>query len=332
VDIGQDPLQSEFGNQQNDSNDSLSRSSQYSNPSNPNPPTTPTKAPAGVQMISDPLLDPLSNNSAPATPFSTPSRSSTAPSVSQTPATPQGSNSNESKTKKYYSQYFRRYELLIEFKNLSNPEHCPSGVYVMPSMDDFYQWLGVMFLHSCGTTHFGERPAVLKFCLEIPPDYPEKAPEVRILSNVVHPLIHPQTRKLELRQQFAEWKPQKHHICHVLHYLKNAFSSITLENLQPNYIADEKAYETFRINPNLFGEQARNWAYESHGDLSNSHGNMAFSLTPIDSEKYKEATKSIFKDHKPSFPIEEESGSSFGGLAMLKKGFDVVSGFVSSQS
>jgi hypothetical protein len=39
----------------------------------------------------------------------------------------------------FYSNYFRRYELLIEFKNLGNPGHCPHGVYVMPAADNLHR-------------------------------------------------------------------------------------------------------------------------------------------------------------------------------------------------
>jgi len=200
----------------------------------------------------------------------------------------------------------------------------------MPSMEDFYFWQGVMFLEGCGNTRFGEKPAVLKFVLEIPPDYPERPPEVRILTYVVHPLVHPTTKKLELRQQFADWKAQKYHICHVLHYLKNAFSSITLENLQPNYISDEKAYDTLRNDPTLFGRQAQSWAYDSNQDVTNTFGNQSFSLALVDNEKYKEASKLIFKDRKTASSVEEES-STFQGLTnTIRKGFDMVTNFVSS--
>ncbi|CAG8733238.1 6464_t:CDS:2, partial [Gigaspora rosea] len=34
---------------------------------------------------------------------------------------------------------FRKMDLMIEFTNLRNPRHCPSGVYVMPSADNFHK-------------------------------------------------------------------------------------------------------------------------------------------------------------------------------------------------
>jgi len=67
----------------------------------------------------------------------------------------------------FRDECFRRMELMIEFTNLRNPKHCPSGVYVMPSADNFHTWYGVLFVHK-GYYKNG----VFKFKLNIPSEYP----------------------------------------------------------------------------------------------------------------------------------------------------------------
>ncbi|CAG8464540.1 1372_t:CDS:2 [Cetraspora pellucida] len=67
----------------------------------------------------------------------------------------------------FRDECFRKMDLMIEFTNLRNPRHCPSGVYVMPSADNFYIWYGVLFVHK-GYYKGG----VFKFKLNIPIEYP----------------------------------------------------------------------------------------------------------------------------------------------------------------
>jgi len=132
-----------------------------------------------------------------------------------------------------------------------------------------------MFLNHCGKVNFGAQPAIIKFFLQIPPEYyffsfsffsfsyyfskkktkqkkkfffssyPYYAPEIVILSNVIHPLVHPIDKKVDLRHQFAPWRPNKDHICHLLHYLKAIFSEKMLDNLQENLCPNKEAYKLY---------------------------------------------------------------------------------------
>ncbi|KAJ3079620.1 hypothetical protein HK102_003659 [Quaeritorhiza haematococci] len=155
------------------------------------------------------------------------------------------------KSLQFYTQYFRRYELLIEFKNLRNPNHCPTGLYVMPLPDNIYEWYGVIFIHR---GYYKE--GVFKFFIEIPQDYPETGPEVRFLTDMFHPLIDTQTGAFSLKQQFPRWRPHKDYICHVLHYIKNSFKEAVLANLQEQYCYNADAYNMFVEERPLFAKLA----------------------------------------------------------------------------
>ncbi|KAJ1532721.1 hypothetical protein HK405_000891, partial [Cladochytrium tenue] len=83
-----------------------------------------------------------------------------------------------------YSQYFRRMELLIEYKNLRNPNHCPTGMYVMPDPDNLNEWHCVLFIHR---GYYKE--GVFKFVLQVPDGYPDEGPTVRFVTDMFHPLV-----------------------------------------------------------------------------------------------------------------------------------------------
>ena len=72
--------------------------------------------------------------------------------------------------------------------------------------------------------------------------YPERGPEIRLYTTVYHPLVNPTNGILDLRHQFPQWKAHKDHICHVLHYLKNAFTETMLSHLQHDLCANREAY------------------------------------------------------------------------------------------
>ncbi|KAJ3208372.1 hypothetical protein HDU82_002564 [Entophlyctis luteolus] len=141
-----------------------------------------------------------------------------------------------------YSQHFRKYELLVEYKNLRNPDHCPNGLYVIPDPENLYgkcrprisrnashtntEWHGVLILH-----RGYYREGVFKFIMSIPEDYPNEAPTVRFLTDMFHPLVD-RSGFFNIRQQFPIWRANTDYICHLLHYVKNSFKEAVLSNLE----------------------------------------------------------------------------------------------------
>ncbi|KAL3897893.1 MAG: hypothetical protein SGCHY_003110 [Lobulomycetales sp.] len=146
-----------------------------------------------------------------------------------------------------FTEYFKRYELLIEYKNLSNPSHCPAGLYVMPLPDNLYLWHGTLFIHR-GYYKGG----VYKFIIEIPQSYPDSAPKVTFITDMFHPLIDPKTRVFNLAQQFPQWRPRKDYICHLLHYIKNCFKEAVLSSLHAQHCVNYESFNLFTTDRNSF--------------------------------------------------------------------------------
>jgi ubiquitin-protein ligase len=166
-----------------------------------------------------------------------------------------GKKTGDNKGKsQFYSDYFRRYELMIEFTNLRNVNHCPLGVYVMPSTDNLFVWYGTLFVHK---GYY--RNGVFKFRLNIPQEYPEKPPQVCFLTELFHPLIDT-SGLFSLAQQFPTWQPNKDYIFHVLHYIKNAFKKVVLDNLAEPKCFNKDALKMYRTKPNIFAKLAQQCA------------------------------------------------------------------------
>ncbi|CAG8491183.1 8193_t:CDS:2, partial [Scutellospora calospora] len=132
----------------------------------------------------------------------------------------------------FRDECFRKMDLMIEFTNLRNPRHCPSGVYVMPSADNFHNY-----------------PPTVQFISKLIND-----------GGLFHPLIHPETGNFSLIQQFKDWEPHKYYIFHVLHYVKKSFKKGVLDNLSEKHIQNKDAYDTYKENPRRFGTLAKQCA------------------------------------------------------------------------
>ncbi|KAJ3116388.1 hypothetical protein HDU96_009746 [Phlyctochytrium bullatum] len=136
-----------------------------------------------------------------------------------------------------YTKYFQRYELLIEYKNLRNPNHCPPGMYIKPNPEDLFEWHGVLFIHR---GYYKE--GVFKFIMTIPDGYPDEGPSVRFITDMFHPLIDNRDGHFSLRQQFPAWRPHRDFLCHVLHYVKNAFKEAVMANLEGMFFQERPTF------------------------------------------------------------------------------------------
>ncbi|KAG0741736.1 hypothetical protein G6F57_005927 [Rhizopus arrhizus] len=149
------------------------------------------------------------------------------------------------------SESFKRYDLMTEFINLKNPNHCPLGVYVMPSSENLYVWYGVIFVHqgyySSGT---------FKFRLAIPESYPEYPPAVTFMSDMFHPLVDG-GGNLSITQQFPTWRPYEDYIFHILHYIKNIFKKNILDRLIDKHCFNKEAYRLYRTDIKVFSKLAQ---------------------------------------------------------------------------
>lgn len=188
-------------------------------------------------------------------------------------------NGSSTKSPRQTSEYFKRYELMTELYasahtlllseistfidlvcflcsiNLRNPNHCPLGVYVMPSSDNLNGacaspirdvsytdqlflkvWYGVIFVHK---GYY--RSGVFKFRMTIPESYPNHPPSVTFLTDMFHPLVDVQGN-VSISQQFPTWRPYQDYLFHVLHYLKNMFKRVILDGLVDKHCLNKEAY------------------------------------------------------------------------------------------
>ncbi|ELR14320.1 Ubiquitinconjugating enzyme subfamily protein [Acanthamoeba castellanii str. Neff] len=121
-----------------------------------------------------------------------------------------------------YAPYLREYTVLIEYKQL--PQHVPSGVFVLPSLQSLFEWHGVMFIRQ-GLYKKG----VFKFVLSIPEAYPDAAPTLRFVTPVFHPLVSAQG-EVDLTRAFPRWVAYRDQIWCVLAHVKKLFYHIQADN------------------------------------------------------------------------------------------------------
>lgn len=138
---------------------------------------------------------------------------------------------------------------------MKNQNHCPLGVYVMPSSNDLYgkwggeksKWMAVQLIvcvvwHGVLFVHKGYfRSGTFRFQLNIPKDYPNSPPSVTFFKDVFHPLVDDHGNVCIL-QQFPKWRPYQDYVFHVLHYLKNMFKKVVLDGLNEKYCLNKESY------------------------------------------------------------------------------------------
>ncbi|CAO3638947.1 unnamed protein product [Mucor fragilis] len=201
------------------------------------------------------------------------------------------------------SEFYKKYELMTEFINLKNPNHCPLGLYIMPSSENFNVWYGVIFVHQ-GYYSSG----AFKFRVAIPEAYPEYPPSVTFISDMFHPLID-SGGNLSLTQQFPTWRPCEDYIFHVLHYIKNIFKKAVLDRLVDKHCPQKEPYRLYRTDIKTFTKLAKQCAELS---ISESYlydhfpeDNM-IRFSPISESKYEIFKSQILKKANLDEPFEEK--------------------------
>lgn len=112
----------------------------------------------------------------------------------------------------------RDYKLSIEYKHLK--QHCPGGVYLLPSHDSIRTFHGVIFVRRGSFTN-----GIFKFTLVCDPKYNDLNlhPKITFNSYVYNPHVHPQTGEVDLRIAYPEWDSSKHYLVTVMTYIKRIF-------------------------------------------------------------------------------------------------------------
>eukprot|EP00584_Thalassiosira_punctigera_P011886 CAMPEP_0172551096 /NCGR_PEP_ID=MMETSP1067-20121228/36523_1 /TAXON_ID=265564 ORGANISM="Thalassiosira punctigera, Strain Tpunct2005C2" /NCGR_SAMPLE_ID=MMETSP1067 /ASSEMBLY_ACC=CAM_ASM_000444 /LENGTH=279 /DNA_ID=CAMNT_0013338835 /DNA_START=26 /DNA_END=868 /DNA_ORIENTATION=+ len=125
-------------------------------------------------------------------------------------------------------QAMRDYKLSIEYKHLK--QHCPGGVYLVPSLDDLRLFHGVIFVRRGAFTN-----GIFKFTLQCPPKYNNAGthPVISFSSYVYNPHVHPGTGEVDIPVAYPQWDPSKHFLVTVLTYLKRIFYIKDYKDLSP---------------------------------------------------------------------------------------------------
>jgi ubiquitin-protein ligase len=113
--------------------------------------------------------------------------------------------------------------LLDEYRHLM--EYIPTGMVVAPSFHTLLEWHG--------SVHIREgfyKGGIFKFVINIPVDYPASAPAVYFFNAVFHPLVDPNTGRLDISIAFPTWKPGRDYLVLVLAFLKKIFFKRELNN------------------------------------------------------------------------------------------------------
>ena len=175
-----------------------------------------------------------------------------------------------------FKQHTKRYDILMEYRSLQAGNHCPSGIYVLPSPESLSRkllirhlviealvWNGVIFLHS--GPYAG---AVLRFIITFPEEYPQVVPSVRFMSDVYHPLVNSNGHFI-MQQFFPVWRPNYDFVIHVLLQIKRAFTNEGLNNLDASLTPNVAALEHYKNTPIIFEKMCKNTV-----DISNDDANL----------------------------------------------------------
>jgi len=142
-------------------------------------------------------------------------------------------------------------EVSMEYAALKNEDHCPKGMYVIPSAESVLIWDAVLFVHQ---GYYAD--SILKFQIQFPTDYPSRAPSVTFITDILHPLISQKDGSLNLSVRFPHWRPKQDHIFHVLHWIKVIFKKQTLDNLQEADCFNKEAFKLYNESVNSFSALA----------------------------------------------------------------------------
>ncbi|KAF9306733.1 hypothetical protein BGZ74_003910 [Mortierella antarctica] len=181
--------------------------------------------------------------------------------------------------------------------NLRNPHHCPSGLYVMPAVDNINLWFGTLFVHK---GYY--RNAVFKFQLVIPPEYPERRPTVHFLSDLFHPLID-QHGQLALQYQFPQWRPHRDYLFHVLHYVKAIFKKCVLDSVVEKQAVNKEAYRMYRNENTIFAKLAQQRAQLSITESNlydNYPANNSIKFGPLGDQEFVELKQKMINSASSS--------------------------------
>ncbi|KAI0080882.1 UBC-like protein [Panus rudis PR-1116 ss-1] len=180
--------------------------------------------------------------------LSTPRKTTSKPATRQPSAR---SNTGATAPDAQVASALTRTAVSLEYASLRYPNHCPTGMYVVPSPESILIWDAVFFVHQ---GYYAD--SILKFRLTFPPNYPERPPSVQFLTDVFHPLISQQDGAFNLAPRFRPWRPKEHHVFDVLHWIKAAFKKSALDGIKEVDCLNKEAFRLYHDTTSSFAALA----------------------------------------------------------------------------
>ncbi|KAF9058236.1 ubiquitin-conjugating enzyme/RWD-like protein, partial [Panaeolus papilionaceus] len=148
----------------------------------------------------------------------------------------------------------------LEYALLRNINHCPLGMYVLPSPTSFFLWDGVLFIHQ---GYYAD--SVFKFRIVFPQTFPDHPPSVEFVTEVFYPLVS-HAGVFNLGYHYKHWRADEHHIIHVLHWIKAPFKKSALDRIQEGDCYNKEAFRLYRDSTSSFANLAAQSAKLSSSD------------------------------------------------------------------
>mmetsp|Transcript_47264 Transcript_47264/g.102916 ORF Transcript_47264/g.102916 Transcript_47264/m.102916 type:complete len:280 (-) Transcript_47264:10-849(-) len=206
------------------------------------------------------------------------------------------------------------YAVMMEYKHLQ--DHPSQGVYVMPSLHSNFRWHGTVFVRSAWYNG-----GIFKFQIDLPETYPNDPPEVVFVSKVAHPLVCPDTGRVDITCQFPNWQSGKDYVVLVVKFLKQIFYRREyFEADTPPLNAEVQ--RLFKEDKDQFAKIALECARQSVEEQHNNPKDSLLRLIPWSNEHeiIRSAQQAIMKQYPEEQQKDEFIGWFFNSLVPSLEG------------
>ncbi|VWU49714.1 ubiquitin-conjugating enzyme E2, putative [Hepatocystis sp. ex Piliocolobus tephrosceles] len=163
----------------------------------------------------------------------------------------------------------QKYSILTEYSFLI--KEIPRNFYCLIQYDNLYIWDVFFFLYS--TIY---KNGKFKIQIRLNENYPNSIPEVYFLTPVFHPLINPESGKLNLGIYLNKWSPNTHYMSLVFLYIKSIF--YLQDEYSKDIIENKKAYYLLNNNKQKFLKKVNEYIKQSNSKLYEKIDNFMFNF------------------------------------------------------
>ncbi|KAF7332197.1 UBC-like protein [Mycena kentingensis (nom. inval.)] len=193
-----------------------------------------------------------------------------------------------------------RTTISFEYASLQHRDHCPLGMYVVPS-DNIAIWDCVLFVHK---GYWAD--AVFKFRLTFPHNYPEAPPSVKFVTDVVfHPLVSQNSGVFNLAPRFRPWRPKEHRIFDVLHYIKASFKKHALDEVKEADCLNKEAFRYHESTSSFAGLASQSSLLSQSAPALFDHNRPATKGNPRDALPFSELSAAQLSTQRTKLGLKE---------------------------